>query len=122
MNKDINILKLHDLLINTLNIITPNLSETSDSKLDYYLEELEGDYYTFLDYNNVKLLFESNLLSSDHVEKITKLKVMINDLPTSLWNTTSFRLDLRWKEIQSAAHNILESLKNTPSDISPSDE
>jgi len=110
MTQGINKRELYELLVDTLMMISPNLESATDDDIDGYLEELEGDYYTFLDLNAITPLREADLLTDQQVENITQLKAFMNTIAPSLWNISSFKKDVNWLNAREQANDILKSL------------
>ncbi len=107
-NTDIS--KKYDLLIDTLIMSCSDLGVTTTDEIEDYLEELEGDYYTFFDRANLIELYNAGLLNDWQLEKIGLLKNKIGDIPVSFWNEKSFKIEPQWSEVRILSNHILNSI------------
>ena len=110
MNVDSKIFNLYILLIDTLIRICAAFESTVDEEIEDYLEELEGDYYTFFDKINIIPLQKANLLTDIQFEMIVTLKKDISSISPNLWNKVSIKKDLLWNKVVKEADDILNSL------------
>lgn len=69
-----NLLDTFDNLVNTLTMLSPDFEDIGSDKIKDYLEELEGDYYSFLDHDVVTPLRDNGLLNDIQTNNIVKLK------------------------------------------------
>jgi hypothetical protein len=91
-------------------MLCPDFERIDRDTIEYYLQELEGDYYSFLDYSSVSLLKNYGLLNAIQADKIVALKEYISSIPANLWNKNSFEVDLKWQKVHDQACDILRSL------------
>ena len=91
-------------------MICPSFENTTDEEIKDYLDELEGDYYTFLDYNALEPLRNANLLDDIQVNRIVGLKDDIKIITPDLWNITSFKTDPKWVVVRNSAESVLDSM------------
>ena len=108
--QNLDLLKTYDFLIDTLIMVCPDYTIVTDDKIEGYLQELEGDFYTFFDYNSLSLLFNGGILNTDQVNEITRLKSMLLGIPANFWNLKSFKEDTKWKDCRFLATKVLNSL------------
>ncbi|MGN8055097.1 hypothetical protein ACTJKN_02415 [Pedobacter sp. 22163] len=101
---------VHNLLVDALIMVCADLNAISDSDVEDYLRELEGDYYTFFDMSNLLPLQEGGMLTRDQIDNIAALKIVINKIPVALWNKDAFRNDSHWEEARKLSNSILNSL------------
>ena len=90
-------------LIDTLNLIILPKCKTDYSFIEiisYQLEELEGDYYTFLHNNNIDELVNKGYLSSSNKILIEQIRTKISKIDSSLWNPEDFIWNRKWIEIR----------------------
>ena len=102
--------KLRQLLLDTLHLILlPNKLDESLylAEIEEKLNELEGDYYTFLNNVNLRKLSDSNLIDSDIVVLIDEIRQQISNVKPSLWNPTDFIKSHEWFEIREKVKDVL---------------
>lgn len=102
--------KIYELLVDTLIMVCPDITIVSDSDIEDYLSELEGDYYTFFDIASLSQLYLNGLLSENQMNKIVELKNTINEIPLMFWNVECFQKEIYWKKARQLANDILNSL------------
>ncbi|NOW95866.1 hypothetical protein [Mucilaginibacter sp. SG564] len=100
----------YNLLIDTLIMVSPDFEKITKKEIEGYIEELEGDYYTFFDHINLIPLQNLGLLNDFHIEQITILKHIISNIPAHLWNNADFRDNSMWMKAREVADNLLSSL------------
>lgn len=101
-----------ELFVNTLNLILlPNKEiEISYSKLiQSQLEELEGDFYTFLHKDFVFELFINGYISNRAVEKIQEVRLKILQIDSSYWNVDSFIDHPEWEKVRFLVIDLLRN-------------
>lgn len=101
---------MFDLLVDTLIMVCPDFNTTSDSEIEEYLSELEGDYYSFFDKVSLMPLCKNGILTENQMNSIVDLKNIINSIPPALWNKESFQNNSKWKIASELSNNILNSL------------
>jgi len=103
MEKSLNINEKYELLVSTLNMILVPLKEPGalyKDKVQRSLEELEGDYYSFLNQAFIEELHQSNLISKSGVVLLMRIRSAIEDLDQFKWNVEDFLTDNNWYEIR----------------------
>lgn len=101
-NKE-NQIELYSLVFETLNEILIPLFDTEESYqriLQTQIEDLEGDYYSFLNENNIRFLLDNGLITLSSYEIISKIKLEIDNIPSNLWNTNDFLNNEIWNKIR----------------------
>ena len=106
----IELLKVYNLLVDALIMVCPDFNIISDSEIEDYLSELEGDYYTFFDMISLLPLQQDGMLTKDQMNNIAELKNVISKIPVDLWNKDAFRKDIYWEEARKRSNDILNSL------------
>lgn len=103
MKNSLNINEKYELLVSTLNMILVPLKEPGDlyqDKIQRRLEELEGDYYSFLNSTIIEELYQTNLISKNGVVLLKKIRSTIEELDQYRWNAEDFIMDSNWCEIR----------------------
>lgn len=103
MENSLNINEKYGLLVSTLNMILIPLKEPDalyKDKVQRNLEELEGDYYSFLSQTFIEELHLSNIISENCVVLLMKIRTTIEGLDQSKWNVEDFLSDNSWCEIR----------------------
>ncbi|RKF38930.1 hypothetical protein BCY89_26655 [Sphingobacterium siyangense] len=103
MENTLNIIEKYDLLVSTLNMILVPPKESGvlyEEKVRRSLEELEGDYYSFLNQTFIEELHQSNVISRNGVVLLIKIRSAIEDLDQFKWNVEDFLTDNNWYEIR----------------------
>jgi len=93
----------YELLVSTLNLILLPVREIGKPYSDTLmscLEELEGDYYTFLNEKYVYELLEHGMLSEKAVDIIKDIRLKIECIAQNKWNVEDFVIDKSWKEVR----------------------
>ena len=104
------IIKNYNLLVDTLLMASPDITRLDDDKLNNYLEELEGDYYTFLDMGTTELLVNEKIINISQQEAIFQIKLEINKIKPEFWNIESFKTDVQWINVSLASKEVLKSM------------
>jgi hypothetical protein len=78
--------------------------------IQYYLDELEGDTYTFLHFGNLKQLLDYGFISSEIFQLASELREVVQVLPIRSWTVKYYKEDLQWRNIHSLAQAILNIL------------
>jgi len=103
MQNSLEINDKYELLVSTLNLILLPVREIgipySDTLMSC-LEELEGDYYTFLNEKYVYELWENGMLSENAVDIIKDIRLKIECIAQNKWNVKDFVIDKSWKEVR----------------------
>lgn len=86
-------------------------SNLSDDGISEVLEELEGDYYTFMQVDNLNFLEKNGYIKISDITSILKLRAKIQALPNNLWTIESFRNSIRWQYIRNDAAIILKEIE-----------
>ena len=102
--------RVYNLLVDVLIMVCPDFNIISDSEIEDYLSELEGDYYTFFDTISLLPLQEGGILTKNQMNNIVELKNLINRIPVALWNKDDFKKDAYWEEARKCSNDILNSL------------
>ena len=105
-NKNVN--EIFKCLINTIESLSYN--NLSDDGIDDVLEELEGDYYTFMHIDNLKILEHNGCITIDNTVLILDLREKIQALPPNLWNNYDFKNSIKWHYIRNDAVKILKEI------------
>lgn len=103
MKNSLYINEKYELLVSTLNMILVPLKEPGDlyqDKIQRSLEELEGDYYSFLNTTIIEELYQTNLISKNGVVLLKKIRSTIEGLDQYRWNAEDFIMDNNWCEIR----------------------
>jgi hypothetical protein len=77
-----------------------------DDLIGFNLEELEGDFYTFLNPINLNKLHSENLIDDDIKFKLEQLFVLLQDIESKDWNTESFLTNPKWFVIRNLAKEV----------------
>ncbi len=102
--------ELYDLLVDTLMMVNPDRKNPNPNEFEEHLVELEGDYYTFFHIDNLKKLQNENKLNLAQVNKIQKIRHLIENIEPALWNVQAFMFDKSWIEVSVLALDVLKSL------------
>lgn len=103
MQDGINIKEKYELLIDTLNMVLVPVLEIGTSYLDrvqYCLEELEGDYFTFLHEDFVSELCKAGMITDADSITIKNIRSKIDRIENDQWNVQGFLNDKSWQEIR----------------------
>ncbi len=112
MENSLNIIEKYELLVSTLNMILVPLKEPGvlyEEKVRKNLEELEGDYYSFLNQTFIEDLHQSNVVSKDGVVLLMNIRSAIEHLDHFKWNVEDFLTDNNWHEIRNFVVNVFLS-------------
>lgn len=109
MQDDLNIKEKYELLIATLNMVLVPVLEIGVSYLDtvqYCLDELEGDYYTFLHEDLVSELRKAGMIADADFITIKNIRSKIDQIENDEWNVQGFLNDKNWQEIRDLIVNL----------------
>jgi len=112
MENNVNIIEKYELLVSTLNMILVPPKETGvlyEEQVRRSLEELEGDYYSFLNQTFIEELHQSNFISKNCVVLVMNIRSAIEDLDQLKWNVEDFLTDNNWYEIRNIVVKIFLS-------------
>jgi len=82
-----------------------------DDLIKFNLEELEGDFYAFLNPINLNKLHSENLINSDVKFKLEQLFVLLQNIESKDWNTNSFLTNPKWSVIHNLIKEVIQSIK-----------
>lgn len=108
MEISLNKIEKYELLVSTLNMLLVPLKEPNIFYLDSIknnLEELEGDYYTFLSQGFIEELYQSNIVSENGVHLIEKIRSEIEKISQKKWTVEAFLKDEKWLNVR---HYVIE--------------
>ena len=97
--------KTLELLLSTLQLILVDFGTTEI--LEYKLEELEGDSYTFLHKDSVDLLLKNNNISEKEYRLILSIRQKIMCIQRDLWNPTDFLENVKWIDVRKETIEVL---------------
>lgn len=98
-----------NLVLSTLKLITINSKKDND--LEYQLEELEGDSYTFLHKNTLEILLKERKINQEEFNIILSVREKILNVESELWNIKDFLESTKWKDIRTETINLLKLLE-----------
>lgn len=104
---------LFSTVIDTLNLLLFPIKEINikyDFAIQSNLEELEGDYYTFLHKDNIDKLFQSGHITEDSGKTLLVLREKIEKIDKSLWNPKEFIENIEWIEVRNIVLKLLIDL------------
>ena len=104
---------VQELISDTLNLILlpTEIDESSYiSEIEENLRELEGDYYTFLNKDNLQKLADNNLLNSHLMILLDEIRQDISAVNPALWNSKDFITNSQWMAIREKAIFVLAEL------------
>ncbi|WP_264550639.1 hypothetical protein [Flavobacterium sp. N2038] len=107
--KDNEIMGIYKSLENTLKLmVVPNCTNINERNhlIAFNLEELEGDFYTFLNPININKLHSENLIDSEVKFILEQLFVLLQDIESKDWNIDSFLANSKWFVI----HNLTKEV------------
>ncbi|UWY26877.1 hypothetical protein N4T20_14230 [Flavobacterium sp. TR2] len=96
-------MSIYKSLENTLKLmIVPNSVNINERNhlIEFNLEELEGDFYTFMNPINLNKLHSENLIDGEVKFKLERLFVLLQDIEDKDWNVDSFLNSQKWSVIQ----------------------
>lgn len=99
---------LYASMIDTLRLINFSNNEI-DELIQSNLEELEGDYYTFLNPINVEKIYSENLITYNAKKTLLQLFEIIHNLDSNKWNVNSFLSDKNWKQARDLSEDVMKS-------------
>jgi len=103
MEDKLDVNEKYELLISTLNMVLFPIGEINvlySDKLKNCLDELEGDYYTFLHENYVYELCETGIVSEKAFSMIKNIRLKIESISQSKWNVEDFVADRCWNDVR----------------------
>lgn len=101
--------ELYDNLLNTIKSLCS--ADLSDDEISDILEELEGDYYTFMHSDNIVFLIKDGVIVNDSISKsISELRFMIESIPVNMWNVDNYRNSNKWIEVRNQAAKVYSEL------------
>lgn len=115
MDSILNIMEKYELLVLTLNRILIPYNESNvilKQDVKSNIEELEGDYYSFLHHNFLQELFQSNMISQRAFQIILEMRCEIEKIASRKWNVEDFLKDESWLIVRQSVVEILLELKN----------
>ncbi|EJG02493.1 hypothetical protein FF52_04700 [Flavobacterium sp. F52] len=111
--KDNEIIGVYKSLEDTLKLmVVPNCINIDERNhlIEFNLEELEGDFYTFLNPININKLHSENLIDDEVRFKLERLFVLIQDIESKDWNSDSFLTNPKWLVIHNLTKEIAQIL------------
>ena len=105
--------KFYVLFIDTLNLFLLPKKEITisyKSTIQNSLDELEGDYFTFLFKEEINKLFKAGYIKNETVQKIETVREAVGNLEKTLWEPDKFINDVKWKIIRELVIDILNTL------------
>lgn len=103
MEDDLDVKQKYELLIDTLNMVLVPVLEICTSYSDTVqrrLDELEGDYFTFLHKNFVSELCKAGKIAEPDSITIKNIRSKIDQIEIDKWNVQAFLDDKKWQEIR----------------------
>lgn len=100
----------YTLFVNTLNLILLPFKEVGFpyvTSIQSKLEELEGDFYTFLHKDYICELFKNGYLSNRSIERVEEIRFKISKINASHWDVESFISYSEWKEVRNLVVDLL---------------
>ncbi len=100
------------LFIGTLNLILLPFKEIGVSYVELIqgqLEELEGDYYSFLNIDFTKELNNCGYITNEVLEITERIRFNISNIDSSHWNAKHFIYHSEWVEIRNLVLDIFRS-------------
>lgn len=104
------------LFIDTLNLLLIPSKEVGIpylTSVQAQLEELEGDFYTFLQKEFVIELLRKGYLSSSACEAVENIRLKISEIDRSLWDAGNFIENSVWQEIRYLVLDLFRNDLNT---------
>lgn len=111
--KDNEIIGIYNSLEDTLKLmVVPNCINIDERNhlIEFNLEELEGDFYTFLNPININKLHSENLIDDEVRFKLERLFVLMQDIESKDWNSDSFLTNPKWLVIHNLTKEIAQIL------------
>lgn len=111
--KDNEIIGVYKSLEDTLKLmVVPNCINIDERNhlIEFNLEELEGDFYTFLNPININKLHSENLIDDEVRFKLERLFVLMQDIESKDWNSDSFLTNPKWLVIHNLTKEIAQIL------------
>jgi hypothetical protein len=103
--------KEYTLLIDTLNLLIlpeKEIGISYISSIQYKLDELEGDYYTFFHKDNILRLVPFVSLSKETIYTFDKIRIQISEIEKQLWNPLDFINNVRWQNVRNEVLRLFE--------------
>lgn len=94
------------LYVNFLEVLRM-LASNDKSLVDYHLEELEGDFYTFLHADNLEKLRVQGLIDNETVLSGVGLRERIQKISPNSWTSKAFCTESEWLNVRLDAANLL---------------
>lgn len=104
----------YSLFIDTLNLILlPNNKEETlyNTTIINQLQELEGDYYSFLHKKNIDELVKHQYLNKIDAEVIAQIRFNISQIDRALWNPDDFIKSNKWNKVRNKVINLIKTLQ-----------
>jgi len=117
MQDDLDIKQKYELLIDTLNMVLVPVLEIGASYSDTVqrcLDELEGDYFTFLHENSVSELCKAGKIAEPDSITIKNIRSKIDQIGVEKWNVQSFLDDTNWQEIRIMIVHLYSGRRKEP--------
>ena len=98
------------LVISTLNLFFLPIKEVNISysnSIQNQLNELEGDYFTFLHKDYIKEVTNTTKIEIDLIDKIEEIRLKISGFESSLWNPAAFVYNADWIDIRFMVLDVL---------------
>jgi hypothetical protein len=102
----------YSIFIDTLNLILlPNkeIGVSYNELIQIHLEELEGDYFTFLHNDFIQELYKNGYLTNEVVQVIKIIRTKISNLETTLWDYENFIKNQQWLYIRELVIDLFSS-------------
>ncbi|SMC75041.1 hypothetical protein [Pedobacter africanus] len=109
MENRLDVKEKYELLNSTLNLVLFPMKEINISyseAIKSCLNELEGDYYTFLNEDYVYELYNAGMISEKAIETIKDIRLKIEVINKSKWNIKDFVMDKSWSEVRALIINL----------------
>jgi hypothetical protein len=101
--------QLFNCLLDTIKSLDDN--SISDEDMGGVLEDLEGEYYTFMHRDNVTLLMQDGYISQSAGDGILELRFKIGAVPADLWTVDDYKNGRHWQYIRNRASEILKEMR-----------
>ncbi len=110
MNNEISIEQLKELYIDTIKKCSSEEMKNKDDIIEYNIfEEFDIGFISFLNLNNVKKLYENELITSEMFNKTKQLVEKVRFVQdNNLWCMKSIKNSDEWKNIIKISDEILE--------------
>ena len=101
----------YELLIDTLNLVVLPKKEKGisyASSIQDQIDELEGDYYTFLHKDNILHLVSVGRVSKESINALELIRRQISEIENSLWNPLDFINHIKWQQSRNLILDLFE--------------